>query len=144
MNTYTHYYLYAKGHYEASSIVDDLIKIHADIYNTPAEYCGVGDVKRDLLRLAYFYIKTHHDPESKLAEFVDLLHPDNAWKINAADMGFDLRLIKNCLSILRLVKVEGLELGQTNPKVLPLSTPSNPNCTVTPAADEPPQPGAGE
>ncbi len=120
-NADTHY-LYAKGHYQITNLRDDLRRINVERCSISLEYCRIGDVLLVLLEIAADRIRQSGNPENMFREFVLHLFPEGRWKIGAReDEDFTDVVLKNCLSVLRNTKVEGLQLGQADSSILPLS-----------------------
>lgn len=55
-NPKSHFYLYAKGWYERTNLVDDLIKIMANYTGLKPEQCNINDVKLVLIQEVYKYV----------------------------------------------------------------------------------------
>jgi hypothetical protein len=119
MNSHTHYYLYAKGHYEKNDLWDDLKAIQAAWCGIEAEYIDESDISNVLLPLVFKHIKEGGNPEFMFIDFINRLDEHNA--CGAPDRPFPERLIQDCLSVLRYVTAEGLNLGEADPNILPLS-----------------------
>lgn len=127
MNWNTHFYLYAKGHYQEIDLIEDLKKIFAKRSMVPLECCQPRDVARALLELSWKHIAESGNPEYHFIEFISRLNPvdifgKECWSGGAA---FWKVLLEDCLSVLRLTKVAGLDLGEADPEVLPLKSPAN-------------------
>lgn len=109
MNDSRHLYLYAKGHYKETDMIDDLKKIVSKIAILYPEHVLEKDIKYWLLKEVYKYIKTEDD-------FTNFVNGDTFMPIYKDD------IIAKSLSILRFKKITDIdmELGKTDPKILPL------------------------
>lgn len=127
MNWNTHFYLYAKGHYMKTDVIEDLKKIFAKRSSIPLECCQVRDVTQVLLGLAWKHITESGNPEHYFVEFISRLNPVDIWGQErwSGSVGFWKILLADCLSVLRLTKAEGLDLGTADPAVLPLEGSCN-------------------
>jgi hypothetical protein len=135
MNWDTHFYLYAKGHYQETDLVEDLKKIFARRSMVPLECCQPRDAARALLELAWKHITESGNPEYHFIEFIDRLNPVDIFgkECWSGRDGFWKVLLENCLSVLRFTKVAGLDLGKADPEILPLKSPANKAFQATPA-----------
>ncbi len=127
MNSNTHFYLYAKGHYQESDIVEDLKIILARRSAIPLECCQPRDVARTLLELSWKHITESGNPEYNFTEFISRLNPVDIFGQERWSGGSEFWkvLLADCLSVLRFTKVVGLDLGEADPEVLPLKAPAN-------------------
>lgn len=127
MNWNTHFYLYAKGHYQESDVIEDLKKILSNRSAIPLQYVQPRDVARTLLEIAWKHIAESGNPEYHFIEFISRLNPINIFgkECWSGGEGFWKVLLEDCLSVLRMTKVAGLDLGEADPTVLPLKAPAN-------------------
>jgi len=123
MNDKRHFHLYARGWYKKSdNVLEDLKKIYD-------HYMGhdLGkdhDVMGYLLHLVAPYV----DSERLFVEFINDMHPSNAWIIGCEREGlfeptkepYDLRVVRKCLSFLKFVPLEkiDIELGEPDSSIL--------------------------
>jgi len=127
MNWNTHFYLYAKGHYQKTDLIEDLKKVFAKRSAVPLECCQPRDVAIALLELAWKHIAESGNPEYQFIEFISRLSPVDIFgqeRWSGGD-GFWKVLLNDCLPVLRNTKVAGLDLGEADPKVLPLRSPKH-------------------
>jgi hypothetical protein len=110
VNDRRHLYLYAKGHYIQSDIIQDLKTIVAKMCMMYPEHVEKTDIIHWLLKEVYQHIKTEED----FFKFFSLTY--YSW-------GNKIDIIRNSLSFLRFIRVKDIdiELGQPDPSVLPLS-----------------------
>lgn len=123
-NSLRHYYLYAKHHYYSSDIIEDLKKIHANWCGFDSQLVDVADVVHKLLELVFVHInKDHVYGYRSFIEFINDISPDDNWKVGG-QKGDDywMRVIKKCLSILRLTKSSEFpfDIGLPDGNILPL------------------------
>jgi len=109
-----HFFLYAKGWYKKTDYLKDLAKIHGHwegISNNESK----GILANRLSEIAFDIILKNKSMETndQLRSFLFDLAPENHWKlrtyINTKSFSFYEVVIKKCLSIIRLVKPEGLD-----------------------------------
>ena len=116
MNPDRHFYLYAKGHYKETDVVEDLKAVVSERSNIDAKYVRVYEIASTLLSLT-----RKHISEVGFERFMLDLAPENRWKIGAEEYDdYWTALFKNCLSVLRFVVPERMNLGEPDPDVLPL------------------------
>jgi len=122
-----HFYLYAKGHYYMSDLIDDLSTILAHETCVPKQCVNINDIIHILVRCVYTSFEIGPNKEHFFMTFIDNLLPENSWKVSPSD-DFKIRLIYNCLSELRRVQVYDKKsdtiiynIGDADPNVLPLS-----------------------
>ncbi len=125
-NTDSHVYLYAKGHYKESDLVEDMKKVFGERNAIEPEHITAADITHMLLKIVSPYLKTPHH----FREFVLDLHPVNYWRLSRGTYSFDQAVIRKCLSILRMTQVkEGdevlIELDDPDPNILPLTKHTN-------------------
>ena len=128
-NPDSHIYLYAKGWYEGTDVVEDLRKIFGKRNAIEPEYIRETDLVQMLLNIVYRHIVGSGNPSLMFKEFVMDLHEDSYWKLSHDDdYSFNRAVIKKCLSVLRLVKIyntilakELVLLDSPDPSILPLS-----------------------
>lgn len=121
-NPYTHFYLYAKGHYQRDGLIADLRAITSKSYgwDQPDEWPGnTQDIVAILLKLTYMHLTN----EREFAEFANSLHPDEAWRSGGLkNESYPIRLLRCCLSVLTLTIADVLLLGEPDPSILPLTS----------------------
>jgi hypothetical protein len=117
LNDYRHFYLYAKGWYEETNVIDDLKKIACN-------YCGAEKIKTSdalnfVIRLAYKAIQHSGNPEYVFEEFMWNVRNGILLQENKSE---DERLAYACLELLMFELVSSIDgkLGEPDPKVLPL------------------------
>jgi len=128
MNPNTHFYLYAKWHYQEGNLIDDLKQILSKRSAIDTQYIQTRDLAQILLGLAWKHISTSGNPEYQFIEFVSRLHQADMWGNPMPEeerKDFYDVLLANCLSVLRNTKVAGLDLGEVDPSILPLKAPAN-------------------
>jgi len=113
-----HLYLYAKGHYVRTNIVEDLKIIVGRITWVYPEHTDKGDILYWLTKEAYKHMKNGHDG---FFDFISIFFPENQFYVNEGDDSIDM-IIKKCLSILSLTKVCDIDivLGEADRNILPL------------------------
>jgi len=114
-NLHTHFYLYAKGHYERTDVTNDTRRILAEYAAIEFKYTKLADVLEVLLPVAWKHIEEkgyHH-----FNEFVKMLSPHYYGRRSEE---YQVRCVSACLSVLANTKVKGLNLGAADPKILPL------------------------
>ena len=120
-NSYSHYYLYAKGWYKKSDdIIDDLKKIYSKIYGIEEKYVEVGHIISLLAKLAYKHIKK----EYQFFDFIDYLNPNSfANKLYKTEYEFNKNLINACLKIIAFTQIGEWEgyLEEADENILPLN-----------------------
>lgn len=132
-NHYSHFILYAKGHYKGFEIDGT---VWGDLRRINANYCGVDEKHISNTDILYVLI---HAVESvcekvSLLDFLTEIDPENIWRTwpnrvgKSQDIKYDFKtaVVGKCLSLLRFVRVlddEGnqiLKLGEPDPKILTL------------------------
>jgi hypothetical protein len=121
MNPNTHIYLYAKGWYKQSNVIDDLKKILGNRSGIEPKYITQKDILAVLLELSFQHIIKSGNPEHSFYTFATYILPEDAWKagVKPGDSTI-VALVKSCLSILCLTEVNGLDLGKPDETLLPL------------------------
>ena len=123
MNLSTHIYLYAKGHYECGDLINDLREIVSHRNNISPRYVSVQDIINILTKLVYYHLRDSGNTERFFVDFIDGLLPRNLWMLTPErDVTFEEVIILKCLSVLRMVEVDGLDLGDADADILPLSS----------------------
>jgi len=121
MNSYTHFYLYAKGHYmKSDDIIDDLKYILSERSAIPVERCLATDIVDILLSLVYKHITESGNPEMYFKDFIIKLKRPFLHKNVITYEELRLLIIKNSLSILEMTNVKDLNLGEVDENILPL------------------------
>lgn len=118
MNPNTHIYLYAKGHYAKNDIIDDLKIIMGHRSMISPENIQMDDIWNVISSLTFKHIVESGNPENSFQQFVLKLMP---WDNKIIYNEFWKNLFSSCLSILRFVRVENLDLGKADSNILPLS-----------------------
>ena len=77
MNPNTHFYLYAKWHYQETDLIGDLKQIFAKRSMIPIQYVQVRDLAQVLLGLAWKHISDSGNPEYRFIEFVGRLSQED-------------------------------------------------------------------
>lgn len=130
----SHYYLYAKGHYETLTIDGTL---WGDLKRIHEEYCGLDDQyinHSDILNILLIEVEKQmkHASYPTFVDFISGISPENTWKYwnYEKDFKYDFHfaVVVKCLSILRWVTVLDrdhnpiLNLGEPDPLLLPLNS----------------------
>ena len=114
MERYRHFYLYAKGHYLKSDIIEDLRKI-------TAEYCmfDIADTTvYDIVSGLSMAVKPYIDFE----KFINDLMLFETYSDNINN-DFELILIQTMLSTVKFVDKKSMSrIGEPDPTILPLNT----------------------
>ena len=119
MNSYRHYYLYAKHHYRRSGdIIADLKRIHSEWCGLKAEDIDEWDIINVMTTEIYKHMNEYQF--GKLISGLEPLH----WDGRRDDRPFALRLLEKYLTILALTEVKKIEgaLGKPDPSILPTVT----------------------
>lgn len=144
-NYNTHIYLYAKGHYNDTNVIEDLKIIMAERcgqYSLRYQEgrCDLRDVISVLVNLTYSYIRRH---DYLFQEFVSDVSPDNSWKVGYRtkqmktmfiekdhdtfpEYDYWTAVIYKCLSILRhttvteILEVDGRPIGEADYELFPM------------------------
>ena len=115
VDRHTHFYLYAKGHYEKSIFMtDDLRHLVAEYTMTPVNLTTTEDVLNVLLDLTYKCIQKSGNPSST---FIHLIKNSYNYDKNF----YSYSLIGNCLKIIRFTRVDDINIGVADPNILPLT-----------------------
>jgi hypothetical protein len=135
-NTYSHIYLYAKGHYQRKNVIEDLKILLGHICGYSPELLSKNDVCHYLTKIAFQHLNDQFgDPLTAFRDFVFDLNPEKCWKVGywwkkgntvLEPYDFETAVIHKCLSIIGMTNVkEGgkvfLELDEPNPDLLPLT-----------------------
>ena len=115
MNLHTHYYLYAKGWYLKTDVLDDLRKIQSNYTGLDEKHITDGDIIGMLQQLVFQHISN----EWSFLDFLEVLDPQYNWKHREEPSLYQIRLIEACLHTLRFIKAIGLDLGQPDFSILP-------------------------
>jgi len=125
-NADSHIYLYAKGWYKETDVIEDMKRIVSIRNGIEPEYCSSKDIAHLLLSIAQSYIRIEHD----FSNFVMDLSPNSFWAMlfypeEKDRYDFNKSVIRKCLSVLRTVQVMDvdkvlLELDKPDPEILPL------------------------
>jgi len=117
-----HIYLYAKGHYQKSDMVEDMKVLLCE--RSGSKHITTEDIIIVLSSLVYPYIENQY----RFRHFLADLDPESYWKwqCDISDQyTFQKALISKCLAVLSMVKVmEGkkviMDLGNPDSGVLPI------------------------
>lgn len=112
MNPNTHIYLYAKGHYKETNIIADLKAVIGERARMPVKFVSVDDIFSVVLPIVFDAICKSGNPPHKFQTFV---------RDTMGDGFINETVLYSCMSVLRLEKVEGLDLGEADESILPLS-----------------------
>lgn len=127
-NSDSHFYLYAKGHYQRDDSIEDLKILLGEYCGTEPSYLSVDDVLSKMVSLVHKEFSKDYT-EYKFTEFMSDILPRNRWKfINDVDEVITLEevIIKKCLSVLRFARVKDLggndllNLDKPDKNILPL------------------------
>lgn len=129
MNEYRHFYLYAKHHYKHSDdIIEDLKHILGQYVGSDIKYLHATDIANKLLEITGPHIR---ESQHHLEAFIsDIFHQADLYrgKLFGPQMPVEtVDLIRAMLSILEFTCVYDdqkkviLELGEPDPKVLPIA-----------------------
>lgn len=124
---FRHYFLYAKGHYKTTDMVEDLLKIQID-------YIGCGPeaniAKEDIIRVttrAVESLKGNHLPLEKYVENLCFYGKRYVGCFNYEPLGLQEAIIATNLGIMRHASIDEIEggreyiLGEPDENLLPLS-----------------------
>lgn len=114
LNEYSHFILYAKGHYKKSILIEDLQKITANYLTCDWEDVTIPDIVSLLLKACWKYGMV--ETEERFSEFLNDLHPTNTWRVGYehfdshkdemfSKYDFYTAIICKCLSYLRDLQV---------------------------------------
>ena len=132
-NPDSHVYLYAKGWYERTDLIEDMKVIFGKRNLIDPEYITEEDLVRILLAITWPHIKDSGNPAASFKEFVMDLDEKSYWRISYdKDWTFNKAVIKKCLSVLSMVKVYDIELSRD---ILPLD---DPDPSILPLAEREP------
>ena len=109
MNNLRHFYLYAKGWYKRTDVIDDLKIIQGNWCGIEPKYITASDVASQLAHLAYRHINN----EYFFVKFInDLSQKVDSWNLN---------IINTSLSTLKFIGKEDLpfDLGEPDYELLP-------------------------
>jgi len=131
-NCDSHVYLYAKGHYKKTNVIEDLKIIYGKRNGIEPEFITLADIVSNLADLTFQYITVN---KHSLIEFISDISPMSCWKIGAEPVelygqkfhshdSYALAVIKKCLSILRFTSKKSFrnELDYADPSILPLAS----------------------
>lgn len=122
MNPNTHIYLYAKGHYVKTDIVKDLKKIIGKRCGIVHTCVSLENVLSILLNIAYDCLEKNGHMKHLFVEFMKNMYTTNLWKIGAKNtVCMEEIILYNCLSQIAMVEVIGLDLGEPDSNLLPLT-----------------------
>lgn len=128
MNSYRHFYLYAKHWYKRQDVVEDLKLLIKNRSGCDPKDLNIGDIYQNLNGLVWQAISRSGNPEHFFNEFImDTTFPENRWKYTGEPHeSHEIVILKKFLSILSLTKKSDIdgELGEPDPKILPLSEES--------------------
>lgn len=127
-NQHSHFYLYAKGWYKKTDIVEDYRKLVANYSGIDTEYVSDGNIISILLNIVYPLIGKN---EHNFKDFIwslspDLRHWSTLYHPGDEEYSFIKALILTCNSIFSTTKVKDdvgtilLELDAPDESVLPL------------------------
>lgn len=123
MNSYRHFYLYAKHWYKRTDVVEDLKLLIQERSLIDPVHLSVRDVIDNLEGLAWNYITKSGNPPHFFREFVFDMFPDNRWKHGGdKEDSQEVTLIKKILSMMSIEQVKNIDgaLGEPDPNILPL------------------------
>ncbi len=119
MNSDTHFYLYAKGHYQRGDIRLDLARITCN--RSSLKKISDRDVLRILLSIVFPHIINSGNPEYFFESMILDMIPDMRWPIpGVVDVGSVESVMNSCLKILASVEVADLDLGEPDKDILPI------------------------
>jgi len=117
-NPDSHIYLYAKGWYEKTDVVEDLKVIFGERNAIEPDYITEEDLVLMLLNITWPHIKDSGNPALMFKEFVMELNEKNYWKLSYDnDWTFNKAVIEKCLSVLSMVIIP---LDAPDQSILPL------------------------
>lgn len=107
--SHRHFILYAKYHYQRNDVLSDLITLLSERCCMDRQYVKVEYINSILLEIVYPLIEKRGNP---IQAFKELIYEMNRSSIGEA-----------CLSFLTITPVKDFpfELGEADPRVLPLS-----------------------
>lgn len=123
MNSYRHFYLYAKHWYKRTDIVEDLKILIQNRSGIDAIHLNTNDILENLIDLVWLSISRSGNPSHFFSEFVfDTAMPQEWWKFYGKEKDSqELITIKKCLSVMSLTNVSDIdgELGEPDFTILP-------------------------
>jgi hypothetical protein len=137
-NADSHFYLYAKGWYKRTDVVEDLKVLQGKYCGIDPKYIDINDILHKLLSLVYPVLAKHPDNDSAFIHFISGLFPSSTWQVGydhnsvayySEDRSklppyqLEMALIYKCLSVLKLTRVRDIPEGLDEPdeSILPLS-----------------------
>lgn len=123
INPNTHIILYAKNWYQKGNLIDDLRILVGNKCGIEPSCIVINDIISVLLKITIRQILVNGKDYEDMFGFVLALHPDNRWQVGGhQDESFEVSIIRNCLSVLRLTKTVKIQnLGAPDPSILPLN-----------------------
>ena len=122
-NADSHIYLYAKGWYKKTDVIEDLKIILGERSLLYPEHVSVDDIVSVLSKIAYPYIKDEYE----FARFLADILPCNSWQYGEKnEKNIELNIINKLLSVLSLTTVKEkdvviIPLDKPDPNILPLN-----------------------
>jgi len=77
INSETHFYLYAKGHYKKTNILEDLRKIQSERCGIKFEHTSDTDALSTLTDLAFKHIMESGNPKYEFDKFLGIIQPNS-------------------------------------------------------------------
>lgn len=119
--------LYAKGHYKTrtvdGTVWGDLKRIQSEWSGIGEEHISTNDIITSLIILTEEVV-----PKISLLNFLIDITPEHFWEFSTEqEYSLYLAIVYKCLSLIRFIRVIDkngnniIELGEANPKILPLS-----------------------
>lgn len=108
-NEDTHIYLYAKGWYKRTNVVDDICKIIAN--RCSLETISIANAKTVLLEVVFTEISRSGNPQNKFIQFCS--------KISTPSENNDETFFRAVIGILSTAKAKDLNLGEADYTILP-------------------------
>ncbi len=111
VNEYTkHYFLYAKGWYKKTNLIEDLAQIHANRYYVPSDCITEWDLFSGIFDIVSYLIKgSSKGHEVELECFIRDLSPDNYWKLSDKEYNFIESFLRSALSLMRYKTIDNLD-----------------------------------
>lgn len=117
----SHVYLYSKGHYKTTNMVEDLKVLLGNRSGIEPEYVTVDDMILVLGRECYELIIHSGNPPHFFLEFINDLRTDSWWKFNAPKgEKYPLRVLRKCLSVMSMATIHQVNFGKADSNILPL------------------------
>ena len=119
MKSKRHFYLYAKGHYKKTNILEDLKTIQGEWAMVDTKFISIDDVMGHLLIMTYTHIKDEYD----FASFIEGATPENVKFVGGDNSEcFQMAIIRKCLSIMKLSSIDKIpyDIGKACVSILPL------------------------